>query len=108
MVTAVVHPIVPILNQNGAHASSPVVDAQFTTETIANVETHIISEMIAHTIPDRSCRSLRATDPRWQSPLSDRRSHPRAGHRCRRLTSRNYGMARDARIQDDRRYHRRT
>ena len=58
MITAVVHPIVPILNQNGAHASSPVVDAQFTTETIANVETHIMSEMIAHTIPDRSCRSL--------------------------------------------------
>ena len=41
MLTAVVHPIVPILNQNGAHASSPVVDAQFTTETIANVETHL-------------------------------------------------------------------
>ena len=41
MITAVVHPIVPILNQNGAHASSPVVDAQFTTETIANVETHL-------------------------------------------------------------------
>ena len=58
MLTAVVHPIVPILNQNGAHASSPVVDAQLTTETIANVETHIMSEMIAHTIPDRSCRSL--------------------------------------------------
>ena len=41
MVTAVVQPIVPILNQNGAHASSPVVDAQFTTDTIANVETHL-------------------------------------------------------------------
>ena len=41
MITAVVHPIVPILNQNGAHASSPVVDAQFTTDTIANVETHL-------------------------------------------------------------------
>ena len=58
MITAVVHPIVPILNQNGAHASSPVVDAQFTTETIANVESNIMHEMIAHTIPDRSCRSL--------------------------------------------------
>ena len=41
MLTAVVQPIVPILNQNGAHASSPVVDAQLTTETIANVETHL-------------------------------------------------------------------
>ena len=41
MITAVVQPIVPILNQNGAHASSPVVDAQFTTDTIANVETHL-------------------------------------------------------------------
>ena len=58
MLTAVVQPIVPILNQNGAHASSPVVDAQFTTETIANVESNIMHEMIAHTIPDRSCRSL--------------------------------------------------
>ena len=41
IITAVVQPIVPILNQNGAHASSPVVDAQFTTDTIANVETHL-------------------------------------------------------------------
>ena len=41
IITAVVHPIVPILNQNGAHASSPVVDAQFTTDTIANVDTHL-------------------------------------------------------------------
>ena len=83
MLTAVVHPIVPILNQNGAHASSPVDDAQFTTETIANVETHIISVMIAHTIPDRSCRSL----PDLGSPTARRD----AGEPARRGSRRDLG-----------------